>query len=65
MIGKLTDEQIEKCKRKMLGCIGCNDSKIAYVVPVNYVYDGQFIIAHSVLGIKIPMKRKNPDVFLK
>lgn len=33
MIGKLTDEQIEKYKRKMLGCIGCNDSKIAYVVP--------------------------------
>ena len=49
----------------MLGSIGCNEGKITYVVLVNYVYDGKFIIAHSVAGIKIQMKRKNPDVFFE
>ncbi len=66
MIGKLTDEQIEEVlKENVLGRIGCNDGKITHVVPVNYVYDGKFIIAHSVAGIKIQMKRKNPDVFFE
>lgn len=37
-------------------------AKITYVVPVNYVYDGKFIIAHSVAGMKIQMMRKNRDV---
>jgi uncharacterized protein len=63
MIGKLTDEQIEEVlKEHVLGRIGCNDGKKTYVVPVNYVYDGRFIIAHSVAGMKIEMMRKNPQV---
>lgn len=63
MIGKLTNEQIEEVlKQNILGRIGCNNGKKTYVVPVNYVYDGKFIIAHSVEGMKIEMMRKNPDV---
>jgi uncharacterized protein len=63
MVGKLTDEQIEEVlKEHVLGRIGCNDGKKIYVVPVNYVYDGRFIIAHSVAGMKIEMMRKNPQV---
>lgn len=63
MINALMDEQIEEVlKHNLLGRIGCNDGKKNYVVPVNYVYDGQFIIAHSVEGMKIRMMRANPDI---
>ena len=48
-----------------MGRLGCNDGGKIYVVPINYVYDGKFIIAHSVAGIKIQMKWKNPDVFFE
>lgn len=63
MIGKLNEEQIEEVlTSNILGRIGCNDGKITYVVPVNYVYEGNYIIAHSVVGMKIEMMRKNPEV---
>jgi uncharacterized protein len=63
MIDKLSEEQIESVlKENILGRIGCNDGRKTYVVPLNYVYDGKFIIAHSVMGMKIQMMRKNPDV---
>lgn len=63
MIGKLTEEQIEEVlKENVLGRIGCNDGKKTYIVPVNYVYDGKYIMAHSVAGMKIEMMRKNPDI---
>ena len=63
MIGKLTGEQIEELlKENVLGHIGCTDGKKTYVVPVNYAYDGKFIIANSLIGMKIEMMRKNPQV---
>ena len=63
MIGNLTDEQIEEVlMANVLGRIGCNDGHKTYVVPVNYVYDGRHIIAHSVEGMKIRMMRLNPHV---
>jgi len=63
MVGKLSNEQIEEVlKENALGRIGCNDGERNYVVPVNYVYDGKFIIAHSVMGMKIKIMRKNPQV---
>jgi nitroimidazol reductase NimA-like FMN-containing flavoprotein (pyridoxamine 5'-phosphate oxidase superfamily) len=63
MIGKLTNEQIDEVlKANVLGRIGCNDGKKTYVVPINYVFDGKFIIGHSVAGLKIQMMRKNPEV---
>ena len=63
MIGKLTEEQIELVlEENILGRIGCYDSGKSYVVPINYVYDGKYIIAHSVAGMKINMMRKNPQV---
>ena len=63
MIGELTNEQIEEVlKENILGRIGCNHGEKNYVVPVNYAYDGKFIMAHSVMGMKIEMMRKNPHV---
>lgn len=63
MIGQLDSEGIEKVlAENVLGRIGCNDGKKTYVVPVNYAYDGKYIIAHSTKGMKIDMMRKNPEV---
>lgn len=63
MIEKLSNEQIEDVlKQNIVGRIGCCIGNKVYVVPVNYVYDGQSIIAHSPEGKKIRMMRKNPDV---
>ncbi|MEO7982444.1 MAG: pyridoxamine 5'-phosphate oxidase family protein [Bacteroidota bacterium] len=63
MIGQLTAEQIDEVLyANVLGRIGCNDGKKNYVVPINYVYDGKHIIGHSVVGLKIDMMRKNPQV---
>jgi len=63
MIGKLNKEQIEEVlKENVLGRIGCSDGSKTYVVPVNYVYDGNHILGHALDGMKIRMMRKNPDV---
>lgn len=63
MIGNLTDEEIEEVlKENVLGRIGCNDGKKTYVVPINYAYNGQYVIAHSVDGMKIQTMRNNPNV---
>lgn len=63
MIGRLSTEQIERILTdNHLGRIGCRDKNQVYIVPINYVYDGTSIIAHSVAGKKIEMMRKNPQV---
>lgn len=63
MIGRLSAEQIEEVlASNVLGRIGCNDGKKTYVVPVSYVYDGKYIIGHSLSGMKINMMRQNPEI---
>jgi uncharacterized protein len=63
MLGNLTNNEIEEVlKKSIVGRIGCNDGEKTYVVPINYVYDGKQIIAHSLEGMKINMMRKNPKV---
>jgi len=63
MIGRLNEEQIEELlNSNYIGRIGCRDSDQVYVVPINYIYDGNSIIAHSVAGMKIDMMRKHPNV---
>jgi len=63
MLGRLSTEQIDQVLHSnVLGRIGWNDGNKNYVVPINYVYDGKYIIGHSVVGMKIEMMRKNPHV---
>lgn len=63
MIGRLNKEQVEEVlKSNVLGRLGCKDDQRMYIVPINYVYDGKAIIAHSILGMKIIMMRANPEV---
>jgi nitroimidazol reductase NimA-like FMN-containing flavoprotein (pyridoxamine 5'-phosphate oxidase superfamily) len=63
MLGNLNEDQIEDLLKGMpIGRIGCHADGITYIVPVNYVYDGIAVYAHSALGMKIDMMRKNPDI---
>jgi len=63
MIGRLSSQQIEEfLSDNYLGRIGCRDGDKIFIVPVNYVYNGRYILGHSVSGMKIDMMRKNPEV---
>jgi len=66
MLGSLSSEQVEIfLKENLLGRLGCTNGTDVYVVPVCYVYDGQYIFAHSKGGLKIDMMRYNPSVCLE
>ena len=63
MNGKLTATEIQEVLTKnTLGRIGCNDGYHTYIIPINYVYDGKYILCHSQLGKKIQIMRQNPKV---
>lgn len=63
MLGSLSTSDIEDLLYQCnLGRIGCSHNGKTYIVPVNYVYDGRSVIAHSVEGLKIRMMRSNPSV---
>ena len=56
--GKLEQsEAIEILGRQSLGRLGCIADGEAYVVPVNYFFDGQDIYIHSLPGKKIDALR--------
>src|SRR5690242_16156049 len=63
MLGILNEKQVEEVLEKsVMGRIGCTDGKIVYILPVTYLYDGKYIIAHSKEGLKIRIMREHPDV---
>lgn len=63
MLGELTREQIEHLLHsEVVGRIGCHAEGRTYVVPVNYVYDGEFLYGHAADGMKLRMMRANPEV---
>jgi len=63
MLGELNKEQIESLLKELpIGRIGCHADGITYIIPINYVYDGINLYAHSAKGMKIDMMRKNPEV---
>lgn len=63
MFGKMTNEEIDiLLKKQLIGHIGCHADGITYVVPISYVYDGTYVYAHSLKGMKIDIMRRNPKV---
>ena len=63
MIGILSTEEIELLlKEKVVGHLGCNDGYNTYVYPINYVYDGHFILCHTTPGVKLEIMRRNNRV---
>lgn len=63
MLGELNQEQIDHVLySNILGRIGCHAHGRTYIVPINYVYDGDSIYAHSLQGMKLRMMHENPEV---
>jgi uncharacterized protein len=63
MLGSLSTARIDSILRNNItGRIGCTNGLMVYVVPVSYVYDGRYILAHSREGMKIRLMRINPHV---
>jgi uncharacterized protein len=59
------DEARELLSAERVGRLGCIAEGDPYVVPVNYVYDGECAIIHSLPGRKIVAMRLNPRVCLQ
>jgi nitroimidazol reductase NimA-like FMN-containing flavoprotein (pyridoxamine 5'-phosphate oxidase superfamily) len=63
MLGTLNMRQIDQVLRSgVVGHLGCFDDGRAYVVPMSYVYDGEYIYGHAIEGLKLRMLRANPQV---
>ena len=63
MLGQLNETEIEDLlKSQYVGRLGCHSDGVTYVVPVNYVYEGNCIYSHAGEGTKIRMMRENPEV---
>lgn len=63
MLGTLTPEQ---CRFILLqnhvGRIGCSSERKVLIIPVTYVFDGDYIYGYSLNGEKVDMMRKNTNV---
>lgn len=63
MMGELDAREIDQVLRsESLGRIGCIANGWPYVVPVTYVYDGEYVYTHSSEGTKLRAMRENPLV---
>jgi nitroimidazol reductase NimA-like FMN-containing flavoprotein (pyridoxamine 5'-phosphate oxidase superfamily) len=63
MLGVLNSRQIDQVLRsEVVGHLGCFHEGRVYVVPVSYVYDGEYIYGHAADGMKLRMMRANPQV---
>ena len=66
MIKSLNQDQArELLRRERIGRLGCIADGGPYVVPVNYVFDGECAYLHSLPGYKIKAMRTRPRVCLQ
>lgn len=59
------DKSRELLRRSRIGRLGCIADGEPYVVPVNYLFDGESAVIHSLPGRKITAMRSNPRVCLQ
>jgi hypothetical protein len=65
-IGRLGDvDSLAILRKGSLGRLGCIADGAPYVVPVNYLFDGQDVYLHSLPGRKIDALRANPRACLQ
>lgn len=55
-------EIIAVLSQNVFGRLGCQADNKAYVVPISYAYDDNYIYARTFEGMKMSMMRKNPNV---
>ena len=66
MIKQLSQDQShELLRRKRTARLGCIVDGGPYVVPVNYIFDGECAYLHSLPGYKIQAMRTDPRVCLQ
>ena len=66
MIKKMSrDESDALLRSQRLARLGCVSDGYPYVVPINYVYDGESVLSHSLPGRKIEAMRAAPRVCLQ
>ena len=66
MIERMSEEESHSLLRAgRLARLGCVADGYPYVVPVNYVFDGESVISHSLPGRKIDAMRAFPRVCLQ
>lgn len=66
MINKLkVEEARELLTEERIARLGCIADGEPYVVPVNYICDGESVLVHSLPGRKIIAMRLNPRVCLQ
>ncbi|WP_420386737.1 pyridoxamine 5'-phosphate oxidase family protein [Roseivirga sp.] len=49
-------------RSQLIGRLGCSNEGTTYVVPVSYVYDGQYIYGYTLEGKKMSILKTNPSV---
>ena len=63
MMGQLAPEQIDQLLHSQtVAHLGCLSQGEAYVLPVNYAYDGEAIYVHSLEGAKVRAMREHGRV---
>jgi len=63
MIGNLTTAETDKLlKKEVVGRLACGEGSNIYVVPISYVYDGEYIYCHTHEGLKVEIMRRQPKV---
>lgn len=66
MIERMSEEESRSLLRAgRLARLGCVADGYPYIVPVNYVFDGESVISHSLPGRKIDAMRVSPRVCLQ
>ena len=66
MFGQLETHEIENLiSHQLIARLGCYADGKMYVVPISYAYDGKYIYAFSMEGMKLELMRKNPEVCLQ
>ena len=63
MIGELNETQINNVlTSQVFGNLACSNTRYPYIVPLTYLFDGNFIFCQTVEGKKLDIMRKNPNV---
>ena len=66
MIERMSEEEARSLLRAgRLARLGCVADGYPYVVPVNYIFDGESVISHSLSGRKIDAMRAFPRVCIQ
>ena len=66
MIKRMSEEEARELLRAgRLARLGCVADGYPYVVPVNYVFDGESVFSHSLPGLKVDAMRAFPRVCLQ